>query len=120
MTEQENKRVDDILENAELEIVLESFSDPGTSRPSTRLSGFYPEAQDIDRLLVIDKELQTLIPETEWETKSFVWSSVQASGIHTPISSLSSRQSSHRQLMNSKKQFIKSFFFHKKSILIEK
>lgn len=37
-------------------------------------TGFFPGEQDLERLAKIDNKLQTMLPATEWEDKSIVWS----------------------------------------------
>lgn len=106
----ESDRVQHILDNQEFDADPYDASqihitDKHSTRPSTSLSGFYPVGSDLERLAEIDQSLQRIVPESDWETKSLVWSSVQASGTLTPVSQSSkghpaffgssSRQPSH-------------------------
>ena len=92
MSQVECIRVENILENSEFDI--ESFDNfenaSSIDRPQSSLTGFYPDPLDLNRLLEIDKELQKIVPESDWETKSLVWSSAMPSGTTTPLSSIRS------------------------------
>jgi hypothetical protein len=81
MTEEESNRVNDLLENPDLdEEIFSETASLSTARPTTGITvGFYPEQDELVQLIEIDKKLQNLIPENEWETKSVVWSSVNPS-----------------------------------------
>ncbi|TPX60409.1 hypothetical protein PhCBS80983_g01782 [Powellomyces hirtus] len=99
MTEEEKERVETLLQAADDELDDDASSTVGGSakpyetmmaRPmSTSSSAFYPDEDEHERLVKIDRKLQLIIPEPEWETKSIVWStpaSAMASGTQTPIS----------------------------------
>ncbi|KAJ3300837.1 Fibrous sheath-interacting protein 1 [Borealophlyctis nickersoniae] len=90
MTEEEKERVEAILNSADLEIEEspESVASSGMStpfRPFTASTGFFPEPTEYDRLIDIDRKLQLIIPETQWETKSIVWTASSATGTSTPM-----------------------------------
>lgn len=88
MSQLECDRVESILDNPEFD--NETIDDCASSvdRPQSALTGFYPDPKDLNRLLEIDKELQKIVPESDWETKSLVWSSNMPSGATTPLSSI--------------------------------
>ncbi|RKO91579.1 hypothetical protein BDK51DRAFT_47543 [Blyttiomyces helicus] len=88
MTEEEKDRVERILSVDDLDERSDTPSDvsesvPGTPfRPFTSMSmtGFVPDGEEYGRLVEIDRQLQLIIPEPEWETKSIVWSAPGTSG----------------------------------------
>ncbi|KAJ3154110.1 Fibrous sheath-interacting protein 1 [Geranomyces michiganensis] len=98
MTEEESERVEQLLQATDFddeEIDFTSSNSGLTSasghligRPaSAASSGFFPDMDDHARLIKIDRKLQLIIPEPEWETKSIVWStpaSLMPSGARTP------------------------------------
>lgn len=106
MTEIETHRVQGILDNPEFDQdpyeSIPSSPHHCSTRPSTSMTGFIPDPNELVRLVEIDKSLQRMVPESDWETKSIVWSSVQPSGTQTPSSGFSngtgSRQASRVKL----------------------
>ncbi|KAI9103230.1 fibrous sheath-interacting protein 1 [Phlyctochytrium arcticum] len=104
LTEEESERVEHILQaedeaweetgNGMFDETLRTPNMP--TRPWTSASGFSPETDDFNRLAEIDRQLQLILPEADWEAKSVVWStnnSVQASGMQTPVNHLIPRHS---------------------------
>ncbi|TPX63929.1 hypothetical protein SpCBS45565_g06246 [Spizellomyces sp. 'palustris'] len=106
MTEEEKERVERILnvDDTEEDVpdnvsVLTDHSKPSAfhfTRPTTATTAFFPDTDEFEQLVEIDRKLQLIIPEPEWETKSIVWSepaSTNASGSQTPMPGRFSRQS---------------------------
>lgn len=88
MSQVECIRVENILKNPDFEDDIFKDQASTVDRPQSSLTGFYPDLKDLSRLVEIDKELQKIVPETDWETKSLVWSSTMPSGATTPLSSI--------------------------------
>ncbi|KAJ3173123.1 Fibrous sheath-interacting protein 1 [Geranomyces variabilis] len=98
MTEEESERVEQLLQATDIDdegtdLFTTNFGFSGSTtnmigRPtSAASSGFFPDMEDHERLIKIDRKLQLIIPEPEWETKSITWStpaSLMPSGARTP------------------------------------
>jgi hypothetical protein len=88
MSQVECIRVESILDNPDFDDDASEDHASTFDRPQSAFTGFYPEPKDLTRLEEIDKELQKIVPESDWETKSLVWSSAMPSGATTPLSSI--------------------------------
>ncbi|KAI9002286.1 hypothetical protein BC832DRAFT_593595 [Gaertneriomyces semiglobifer] len=101
MTEEEVDRVEQILQAMDDDETseVEDGSICGAATPMTDLSGrpsttstaFFPDEDEVNRLIDIEKKLQLILPEQEWETKSGVFEfslphTADVSGCQTPKS----------------------------------
>ncbi|KAJ3187099.1 Fibrous sheath-interacting protein 1 [Gaertneriomyces sp. JEL0708] len=101
MTEEEVDRVEQILQAMDDDEMSEAedgsicgAATPMTDvfgRPSTTSTAFFPDEDEVNRLIDIEKKLQLILPEQEWETKSGVFEfslphTADASGSQTPKS----------------------------------
>ncbi|KAI8896961.1 hypothetical protein BC833DRAFT_595371, partial [Globomyces pollinis-pini] len=111
LTQNEIERINRILDNDSLE------NDSDGIYPDDKQvvqHPFTPNFEDLHKLVKIDSKLSELLPESEWDNKSLVWS---ASGYQTPIKSWpptpniawKSKSRDIETAMNDKDLFNKSF-----------
>ncbi|KAJ3012929.1 hypothetical protein HKX48_006005 [Thoreauomyces humboldtii] len=128
MTEEESERVETLLQGLDgedeeamdledVESSADGTNNSNRNRPmSTASSAFFPDGGEHDRLVEIDRRLQLIIPEPEWDEKSIVWSqptSATTSGWQTPVVTLSGGIGSARWAHAT---FMKSFSASSKDI----